>query len=257
MQLGCCASLADIDKVAGAGFEYIECGVSTMKPEEDDAAFAPVLAALRSASIPIRACNNFIPGDLKVTGPNVDQARLVRYATKAIERMHAVGVRVVVFGSGGARNIPDGFPRERGIEQFVAFAHTVGEIAQKNGLMVGIEAINRGEKTNMINTLTDAVDIAQRVNHPSVKIIADVYHMALEHEPNRHILDYKDWIVHVHLADAPGRLAPGRESLPWAEAFDYLHQAGYDGVMSYECRWQDLAKEGPESIAFVRRVWAR
>jgi sugar phosphate isomerase/epimerase len=255
MKLGCCCSLEDIEKFARVGFEFVECTVSTLKPEADDATFAPVQAAFRAAPLPVLAFNVFIPGDIKVTGPAVDEKRLFNYALRTIERMYAVGARILVFGSGGARNVPDGFPLETGREQFASFARSVGEMAQHAGVLVGIEAINRSEKTNIINSLTEAVDIARRVNHPSVKIIADVYHMALENEPFSHISEYKDWIVHVHLADAPQRGAPGTEQLPWAEAFHQLHLAGYDGLMSYECKWKDVAGEAPRSIRFVRKAW--
>ena len=255
MQIGCCTSLDDIDKVAKAGFEYVELGVGTLKPEADDATFAPILATLREAALPMRSCNNFLPGDLKVTGPAVDEKRFRSYAARAIERMHAVGATMLVFGSGGARNVPEGFSLAEGLEQYASCARIVGEMAQAAGIVVGIEAINRSEKTNIINTLTEAVDVARRVNHPAVKIIADVYHMALENEPLSHISEYKDWIAHVHLADAPGRQAPGTEQLPWAEAFRQIHLAGYDGLMSYECRWKDVASEAPQSIAFVRKGW--
>ena len=156
----------------------------------------------------------------------------------------------------GARNVPDGFSRERGLEQFISFARTVGEIAQQWGVMVGLEAITRREKTNIINSLTEAVDIARRVNHPAVEIIADVFHMAMEHEPYCHISVYKDWIIHVHLADSE-RGAPGAERLPWTEAFDHLHRAGYDGLMSHECRWDDFGAQAAESTRFVRGVWAK
>ena len=255
MQLGCCSSLEDIEKYARVGFEFVECTVGTLKPEADDATFAPIRAAFRSAPLPVLAFNVFIPGDMKVVGPAVDEKRLHTYALRAVERMHALGAHMLVFGSGGARNVPDGFPLATGKEQFASFARAVGEIAQQAGVTVGIEAINRTEKTNIINSLTEAVDIARRVNHPAVKIIADVYHMALENEPYSHISEYKDWIVHVHLADAPQRGAPGTEQLRWAEAFGQLHLAGYDGLMSYECRWKDLAAQASQSIEFIRRTW--
>ena len=103
MRVGCCTKLDDIGRLAQAGFEYAECTVSALKPEEDDVACAPILAALRASPLPVWAFNVFMPGDIKIVGPQVDEARLHRYAERALERIHAVGGRLLVFGSGGAQ----------------------------------------------------------------------------------------------------------------------------------------------------------
>ena len=102
------------------GYDYFEWTVGgLLKPLEGEDAFAAALAAVRAAPLPCPAVNCFLPAELKVTGPAVDPAALDRYVTTACRRAETAGVRVIVFGSGAARRVPDGFdprrfPRRRG-----------------------------------------------------------------------------------------------------------------------------------------------
>src|SRR5262249_25937777 len=57
----------------------------------------------------LRAATLFLPATLKVTGPAIDRDRQHAYVEKAFDRLARLGVEVVVFGSGGARRVPDGF----------------------------------------------------------------------------------------------------------------------------------------------------
>jgi sugar phosphate isomerase/epimerase len=257
MQLGCWTKLEDIPTVAAAGFAFAETPVATLQPEASDAVAAPIIAALRSAPIPVRAFNLFIPPELKIVGPSVDSARLHRYAEVALERIDAVGAKVLVFGSGPARNIPDGFPRAAGIDQFIAFSRFAGDVARRLGIVIGIESITRkGGSTNILNTFAETAEIARVIDHPAVKAMADVGQMDPENEAWEHLSHYGKWIVHVHLTDSDRR-APGTGHLDWLKAFGELHKAGYDGLMSLECRWEDFATQAPTSARFVEDMWAR
>jgi hypothetical protein len=43
------------------------------------------------------------------------------YVAKAFDRVARLGVRIVVFGSGGARRVPEGYPRDDAVRQMVDF----------------------------------------------------------------------------------------------------------------------------------------
>ncbi len=88
-------------------------------PEASEGEFAPHEKARRESLRPLVAANCLLPPDLKVTGPAVDSARLARYAGTAFARARRVGISTIVFGSAGARMVPDGWPTTRGFEQYV------------------------------------------------------------------------------------------------------------------------------------------
>lgn len=254
MKIGCCCSIENASIAHAAGFDYIECIVVSLKGEENDAAFAPVLQSYQASPIPVGAYNVFLPGDLKVVGPEVDPTRIQNYVRTALARVKATGVNMVVFGSGRSRMIPDGFARDEAMSQLVTFLRDVAVEADKNGITIAIEPLRQAE-SNVINTVADGVELAQRVDRPAIRVLADFYHMDEENEPLDHLVQYKDWLAHVHVADT-GRGAPGTGRYPYAEFVANLREAGYDGMVSVECRWEDFAVEAAPSAAFLRQVFA-
>ncbi len=50
-----------------------------------------------------------------------------------------MGIGIIVFGSGGARRIPEGFDRQRAHGQLVAFCRMVGPIAREHGVIIAVE----------------------------------------------------------------------------------------------------------------------
>lgn len=254
MQFGCCCPLERAEEARAAGFDYLECPLVSLQAEEDDATFAPILARYQAAPLPVRAFNIFLPGDLKVVGPAVDKARVQRYVEVALRRARQVGAEVIVFGSGMARMIPESFDREAAIEQLVSFLQTVGAAAAANGLTIAIEPLNRKE-SNVINSVPEGVALAERVNHPAIRVLADFYHMDEEGESLGHISQSKRWLAHIHVADT-GRLAPGAGAYPYADFVAELRQAEYAGLVSVECRWNDFATEAARAVQFLRRVFA-
>lgn len=254
MRFGCCANPEMGGVLAQAGYDYIELSISRhLQPEASAEAWAPLRQMIEAQPLPIAAYNTFLPADLKVTGPAVDGARIARYLKVAFERAATLGGQRVVFGSGGARNIPGGFPRERAWAQLLDFVRRVGDGAARAGLILCIEPLNRAE-SNVLNDLGEVVQLAQEAHHPQVKVLADLYHMVREEEPIARLSEVSDWISHVHVADTD-RCAPGLGSYPYTAFFSTLHQIGYDGGCSIECRWEDLAAECGPALEFLRRTW--
>jgi len=222
-------------------------------PDEDDTKFAPVLEKYRASPIPVAAFNLFLPRDLKIVGPETDQARLEQYVNRALSRIQAIGAAVAVIGSGGSRSVPEGFPRGQATEQIVRFLELVADAADQTDVTIAIEPLNRKE-SNIINSVAEGVAIARQVDRPSIRILADFYHMDEDDEPLDTLTANKDWLAHIHVADS-GRLAPGTGTYPYAEFVDQLQQAGYQGMVSVECHWNDFEAESRLSVEFLRRVF--
>lgn len=256
MRFGCCAGPEMGDVLAQAGYDYIELSVSRhLQPEVTDEEWTPLRQAIEAQPLPIEAFNTFLPSDLKVTGPAVDEERIDRYLNVAFERAAELGGQVIVFGSGGARTIPEGFPRERAWQQLLDFVRRAGEEADRAGMTVCIEPLNRRE-SNVLNDLSEAVQLAQQADHPQVRALADLYHMVREEEPMERLAEAGDWISHVHVADTDRR-PPGTGSYPYPEFFAALRQMGYDARISIECRWEDLATECASALEFLRQMGDR
>lgn len=256
MRFGCCAGPEMGNVLAQAGYDYIELSVSRhLQPEVGDEEWAPLRQAIEAQPLPSEAFNTFLPSDLKVTGPTVAEERIGRYLNVAFERAAKLGGQVIVFGSGGARTIPQGFPRERAWQQLLDFVRKAGKEAARVGITVCIEPLNRSE-SNVLNDLSEAVRLAQEADHSQVKALADLYHMVREGEPMGHLAEAGGWISHVHVADTDRR-PPGRGTYPYPGFFSALQQIGYNGRCSVECRWEDLSTECGPALEFLRRMWDR
>src|SRR3954470_1350233 len=139
--------LASVDVLAPIGFDYIEPALA-QTTALDDAARAAAHAALTKARIPVETMNWFLPGtDIKVTGPDVDPAKVRAYVERALGVAESFGAKVIVFGSPGARTVPEGFPRERAWAQLTEFLRTCGDVITSRGygMVIGIEGLRKPE----------------------------------------------------------------------------------------------------------------
>jgi sugar phosphate isomerase/epimerase len=120
------------------------------------------------------------------------------------------------------------------IEMLYTHLRTLSDYADAMGISLYLEPINRYE-THLLNRLEQAAAVTRRLNHPRVKIVADLFHMALEEaDIPAAIRAHGDCIGHVHLADSNRRL-PGEGATDFAAAAAALREIGYGGWAAYEC----------------------
>jgi sugar phosphate isomerase/epimerase len=131
-------------------------------------------------------------------------------------------------------------PREAAEDRKVLLEALVelGEHATREGVWLAVEPINRYEDY-MVNRLDQAVDLAaevRRAGFDAVRVCADLFHMNIEEDDlAAAIRAAGDWIAHVHVDDS-NRLQPGAGHIDFASVFAALHEIGYDGWLTLECR---------------------
>ena len=251
MQFGICLPIADAGIAHAAGFDFVEPTVRSLSPLDPD--FDMIRAPFDSAPLPTPVFNVFVPTEIPLTGPEVDWERVENYLEPAIGRVAALGGEAIVFGSGGARRVPDGFPQEEANKQLVRFLRLAGGTAERNDITIVIEPLNSRE-SNIVNSVVEGMELAQAADHPRVRLLADFYHMMEDDEPLENVTTCAAWLDHVHVADTT-RGAPGEGDYPYGEFFRRLHEGGYSGRISIECRWDDLATQADPAVRFLRRMW--
>lgn len=257
MKFGICDS--DLNRIPisiAAGIDYVEMGVSnTLVPLEPEATWKPIKERIQALGVKPEAWNLFFPATVRITGPQVDWDLVQRYAATAVERAASVGGKVMVVGSGGARNVPEGFSWDEAWAQLVHAFRLLGQEAAKWDVIIAIEPLRRQE-SNIVNYVSEGVMMAKEVNHPNVRVLADFYHIVEGDEPLEHLLEAAPYLAHVHVADS-GRLYPGSGSYDYRTFMRYLRRAGYDARISMEGRWnyEKLSEEATAGLAFLRRMW--
>jgi sugar phosphate isomerase/epimerase len=156
----------------------------------------------------------------------------------------------------------------------------IGEEAERAGVKVGLEPINRigGEDWTMITSISEAVDLLDDADHPALGIQFDSWHVWNTPDVLDDIERYVDRFVGVHVADWreptrgwADRVLPGDGASDLPAILGALDRGGWRGYYDLEIfsdngafgnSWpgslwdvpcEDLARAGREAFA---RVWA-
>ena len=255
--IGVCTSASNWEVIHKAGCAYVEESVGKLlNPALSDAEFARFAEAFIAKGIPVRACNGFLPGEMKLVGPAARHDDAVTFAGQALRRAKRLGVQIVVLGSGGARKVPEGFDQAKAEEQFVQVVGRIGQAAEAARVTVAMESLNRSE-TNFGNSLRECLRLINAINHPRVRLTADIYHMLREDEGPDALTEAGVKVVHCHLAEKAERRPPGTAGEDFKPYLRALKKVGFRGGISLECRWQNFVEEiGPAVAALKEQIEA-
>ncbi|MSU51248.1 MAG: sugar phosphate isomerase/epimerase [Opitutus sp.] len=226
--------------------------VNFIAPESPDADFAPRAAALRACGYPMPAANVLLPAALKCSGPDLDYARLDRYAQTVFRRAKEAGISLIVFGSAGARMVPAGFPLAQGFEQYVDLLRQFGPLAEENGVTLVVEPLNRGE-CNLVNTVLEGAEAVRRANTNGVKLLVDIFHMLRNGESPDDIVKVGPLIRHAHIAENKDRAAPGVNGENFRPFLRALRKTGYNDRLALEPIWTDLPRQVGPAFTELRK----
>ncbi len=254
IKVGYCCDIDQIDRLAALGYDYLECNFTALARQDTDA-FARTLEKVRGAKISVEAANCLLPGELKLVGPAVDTDALRSYLEEGFARAARIGIRVVVFGSGGARAVPEGFPASEAWRQIASFLRLLDETAGRHGVDVAIEPLRRRE-CNVLNYVSEALALSSVLNLRHVFALGDTFHMEMGHEPLSALALAGDRLRHVHVShvidDERGRVPPMESTQPKVDAlFATLRSAGYQGRVSVEAATRDLEAQGKEALCVL------
>ena len=263
VRFGCCVGTeplvegleSELGAARRAGYEYGELRLRSLA-ELSDEDFDVVRRIVEEAPIEVLSYNIFFPSTIPVTGPQVSVKDVDDYLKRSLARALQLGGRCVVFGSSRSRNVPEGFDVHRARGQIDEFLKRCEEHAGPREITIAIEPLNRKE-SNIINTVAEALEIAERLSLPHIKVLADCYHMFLEKESYDIIHKAKEQLAHVHISDGdryfPGHCPSG--GMDFAVFFDALKNIGYAGLISTEAKFDDFESEAAVSNAFTRELW--
>jgi len=256
VKVGYCTGLSNLEAAKAAGFDYVELPATEIA-SLSDADFDTAAAKIKQLGIATPVANLFLPSTLKVTGPQTDPEQQMAYVRKAFTRLSKLGTEIVVFGSGGARRVPDGFAKEEAFKQLVDFGRRAATEARLHGITIAIEPL-RKEETNIINSAGEGLELVNAIADTNFQLMIDFHHLASEREDPAIVLRARDHIRHLHVANPNGRVFPQKwEEFDYAPFFANLKAIGYDKRISMEGRTTDLAAQGPVTVALLRKAFER
>jgi hydroxypyruvate isomerase len=105
-----------------------------------------------------------------------------------------------------------------------------------DGLTCVIEAINPFDMPNFLfPTPSQALSMIKQINHPSLRLLFDMYHsFRIGEQILPTLLNEIEWIGHMQIADFPGRHEPGTGEIPFELVFRTIHEMNYLGYIGLE-----------------------
>ncbi len=202
MLYGVCRGDKDIETltfIKKIGFDYVECNFGELS-RMDDEKFEEYKSNLNAVGIPCRAANCFIPNEFRVSSNELDEASASAYIEKGMKRGSEIGLKTVVFGSGGARALTEGQTYRKGFLRIGYFLkNIVKPIAEKYDITLVIEPLRLVE-CNIINTVKEGAMLAALGDSDHIGVLGDLYHMAAGSDAVSNIKDLKDSFKHAHIS---------------------------------------------------------
>ena len=142
-----------------------------------------------------------------------------------------------------------------GRNNVISVLRELAQEAQTKGMSLGLEICNRYE-TNVINTASQALSLADDIGEDNVLIHLDIYHMNIE-EDNfvRPVLEVGDRLGYVHIGENHrGYLGSGH--LDFTSFFQALAQINYTGAVTFESFSSAIVSPTlSNDLAIWRNLW--
>ncbi len=107
----------------------------------------------------------------------------------------------------------------------------------------------------LIQNIAQAQEMLEVVQHPTLKMQFDCYHMAMMQENVLEALKENiAQIGHIQFADCPGRHQPDTANIKFKEIFEYLEKSSYSGYVAAEYK---PTPDSPTSFAWKNNYFAK
>lgn len=191
-----------------------------------------IRAALDETGLPLAGivCDPIVP--LTDTGAHPDFLKALDGSIRAAQ---VLGAPLLIAQSG---NDIENVARPAQHAAIVSALRKAALRLEGTGIVLALEPLNdRIDHPGYYLTSTcEGLDIVDEVGRPEIRLLYDVYHAAVMGEDITELPGRLDRVAHVHLADHPGRGAPGTGHLDLVERLKWLDQQGYDGFVGLEYR---------------------
>ena len=123
--------------------------------------------------------------------------------------------------------------------------------SKKYGVNLCLEPANRYE-TYVLNTVSDSLELLNKIDEPNVGLLLDSYHMNIEEKDMyESIVSAKGKIFHFHVNEND-RGIPGTGHIPWDDVFRALKDIDYKGIAAIESFVDDSI-----DIAPLAAIWRK
>jgi hypothetical protein len=244
------------------GWEMAEVPLSIMiQPFSSETVWKKTKAQIKAWKLPpIRVASHFLSDfGLVATGPGVDWDQLKFWSGRAFPRLAELGVKTAgVYGS--FFKVVPGFSKTKTMDQAIKFCRLIGDLAKKHNMQIALEPM--GAPNSLWPLYRDGLEFMKKVNHKSVKVMADLAYFLERGQALEDILIAPEACLHVHMAGVHGQPGLGDRVEVHTRLFRILRDIKYTGGVSAACPWAssipgqplNFGEENAKSLAYMKMI---
>jgi len=183
--------------------------------------------------------------------------RTARYFADLARLAAELGGNVMVLGSPQQRNLLPGVTRRQAMDYAAEVIEAVLPVLEETGVTLALEPLGPKE-TDFLVTAADAVELAERIGSPRVRLHLDCKAMVTESEPIAELIArHHPMLAHFPANDA-NLQGPGFGELDFLPILEALGAAGYGGWVSVEVfdYTPGIERLARESIQYMQQCLA-
>jgi D-psicose/D-tagatose/L-ribulose 3-epimerase len=257
-----------LEKIKSTGFDGVEVPIF----EGDDAHYRKLRTKLDELQLKTSTVAVATP-EASAISPDPAIRKAAKERLQKIVRQSAIlGADVLCGPFHQALGVFSGTgPTEEEFKHAAEVHRAVAEEAQREGVVLAIESLNRFE-CYFLNTMAATAAYVRRVDHPNFKALFDTFHANIEEENlPKAFSENAAEIAHVHVSNND-RGVPGRGHIDFRSVFRAIKSSGYDGWLTIEAFgralpelveptrvWRDFFKRPDDVVTegyeFIRETW--
>lgn len=172
---------------------------------------------------------------IALTDP-ANHAAFLEGLKRSVDVANRLGAKVLIAQAG---NDLSGVPRADQRAALTACLAASADILKGSGVRLGVEPLNTliDHKGYFLPSTSEALNIVDDVGRSEIGIVYDLYHSLVMGEVPQDVLAGRvDRVIHIHVADHPGRNDPGTGTLDLKTPLAWLFANGYTGRVGLEYR---------------------
>lgn len=237
-----------VPPVAEAGFDIIELPLEIIGGFD----YSEAAALIEDHDLGVSTCAAMGP-DRDLIHPDKEirdnGMAYIRHAIEAAETLGASNLVGPIYSAVGRTWKATPEERARDLDLLVSQLSPLAGYAGDHGVTLCLEPLNRFE-TSFINLASQAIEVVDRVDHPSCQIMLDTFHMNIEERSlGDAIRAAGQRLKQVHTCEND-RGAPGTGHIPWSDVASALKEINYDGPVVIESFTAKV-----ESISRAAAIW--
>jgi sugar phosphate isomerase/epimerase len=198
--------------------------------------------------------------DKPSTTRNPDWEYLEFWTKRVLRRLGELGVECAgVWGYFFPK--VEGYSPTRQMDGAIRYANLMGDVARKYNITMMMEPM--AELNSLWPTYKEGLAFVRRVDHPNVKIMADLNYFLKLNQPFEHIKENPELCMHCHIAGEHGQPGVGNMREIHKAFFRVLRDVHYERAVSCACPWAstregdfDFTYESAKSLAYVQELRA-